>query len=243
MKKWRVPVWGCTHIYIYIYIYIYIRHRARACEARVWRDRSCRRLYGDLGLATLSWMDWSFTNIRATIPSPRLTAGFPSWPCNHFFGLQLRFKIWLLFKIRKSTQIRPASSQNPLPNPFKTAPKRHLILQTPNIKNNATLSRFCSFLTFPGPRKSSPNRCRNAFKISFVLDTLLEPYEIRFLMLKRLQNGSSNFPIFFKNRLKILTITVFDPKYLLEATKSLPRATQELPKSRPSALKRHTRAF
>ena len=48
---------------------------------------------------------------------------------------------------------------------------------------------------------------------------------------------------FFKNRLKNLTITVFDPKYLLEATKSLPRATQELPKSRPSALKRHTRAF
>ena len=38
--------------------------------------------------------------------------------------------------------------------------------------SRGTLPRFCLFLTFPGPRKSSQNRCRNAFKISFILEAL-----------------------------------------------------------------------
>ena len=50
-------------------------------------------------------------------------------------------------------------------------------------------------------------------------------------MLKRRQVGRPKFPIFFKNRPKILPITVFGPRCLLEASKSLPRASQELSQS------------
>ena len=103
-----------------------------------------------------------------------------------------------------------------------------------------------SFLTFPDPRKSSQNRCQNALKISLILDTLLEPQKIRFLMLKRRQDGPHKFPFFFKNRPKILALTVFGPRCLLEASQrpprpsqEPPRATQEPPKRRPRALKRH----
>ena len=48
---------------------------------------------------------------------------------------------------------------------------------------------------------------------------------------------------FFKNRLKILAMTVFGPRCLLEASKSLPRACREPPKSRPRALKKPSIAF
>ena len=113
-----------------------------------------------------------------------------------------------------------------------------------------------SFLTFPDPRKSSQNRCQNAFKISFILDTLLEPQKIRFLMLKRRQDGPPKFPIFLKNRQKILALTVLGPSCLLEASKRPPRPSQEPPratqeppraaqeprKRRPRALKRHPKA-
>ena len=116
------------------------------------------------------------------------------------------------------------------------------MLQPPKIKNNTTLPRFCSFLTFPDPRKLSQNRCKNAFKISFMLDTILESQKIRFLMLKRPQDGGPKFPIFFKNRPKMLAITVFGPRCLLEASKSLPRASQHPAKRRSRALKRHPRA-
>ena len=88
-----------------------------------------------------------------------------------------------------------------------------------------------SFLTFPDPRKSSQNRCQNALKISFILDTLLEPQKIRFLMLKRRQDGPPKFPIFFKNRPKILALTVFGPRCLLEASKKPPRLSQEPPRA------------
>ena len=93
-----------------------------------------------------------------------------------------------------------------------------------------------SFLTFTGLQKSSQNRCQNAFKIGFILDTLLEPPKIRFLMLKRRQDGSPKFRIFFKIRLKILAMTVFGQRCLLEASKSLPRASQEPPQSPQEAL-------
>ena len=61
-------------------------------------------------------------------------------------------------------------------------------------------------------------------------------------MLKRPQDGRPKFPIFFKNRPKMLAITVFGPRCLLEASKSLPRASREPPKSRSGTLKRHLRA-
>ena len=48
---------------------------------------------------------------------------------------------------------------------------------------------------------------------------------------------------FFKNRLKILAMTVFGLRCLLEASKSLTRASQEPPRSRPRALKRLSTAF
>ena len=44
--------------------------------------------------------------------------------------------------------------------------------------------------------------------------------------------------VFFKNRLKIVAMTVFGPRCLLEASKNLLRASQEPPKSRPRALER-----
>ena len=99
-----------------------------------------------------------------------------------------------------------------------------------------------SFLTFQALQKSSPNRCQNAFKISFVFDTLLEPQKIRFLMLKRRQDGSPKFPSFSKNHQKIVDMTVFGPRCLLEASKSLPRACPEPPKSLPRAVSEPSRS-
>ena len=105
-------------------------------------------------------------------------------------------------KRQEINENRPKSLQNQAPDPPETAPKRDLVLQTPKIKNNATLLRFCSFFTFPSLQKSSQNRCQNALKISFILETLLEPQKIRFLMLKRRQDGPSKFPFFCKNRVR-----------------------------------------
>ena len=99
----------------------------------------------------------------------------------------------LLSFIPKSSQNRPKSSQNPPQDPPKTAPKRRLMLETPKLKNNATLPRFCSFLTFQDLRKSSQNRCQNAFKIGlcWIPSWSLKKYE--FLMLKRHQDGPPKF--------------------------------------------------
>ena len=126
---------------------------------------------------------------------------------------------------------RPKSSQNPAPDLSKTAPKRCLMLQTPKIKNNATLHTKTSFLTFPDPRKWSRNRRKNALKIRFILDTLLEHQQIQFLMMKRRQDGSPKFVFFFENRPQILALTVFGPRCLLEASKKPPRPSQEPPRA------------
>ena len=56
-------------------------------------------------------------------------------------------------------------------------------------------------------------------------------------MLKRRQDGRPKFPIFFKNRVKIVAFTVLGARCLLEASKSLPRASREPPKSRSRTLK------
>ena len=93
-------------------------------------------------------------------------------------------------------------AQNPPKTLPKTLPKR---LQNSILSSNARNPQKMqpshtktSFLTFPGLQKSSQNRCQNAFKISFVFDTRLEPQKIWFLMLKRRQNGSPKSPIFLK---------------------------------------------
>ena len=74
-----------------------------------------------------------------------------------------------------------------------------------------------------------------------MLGTLLELSKIRFLMLKRRQDGRPNFPIFATIVCKTRGIRVFGRRYLLEASKSLPRASWEPPKSRSRARKRHPR--
>ena len=137
------------------------------------------------------------------------------------------------FQSPKSTKNRPKSLQNWSLNPSKTAQERHLILQTPKINNNATLLRFCSFLTFQDLRKSSQNRCQNALKISFILDTLLEPQKIRFLMLKRRQDGRPKFLFFFS---KIVQKFYLSRSLVQDASWKPPRACQEPPGSLPRAV-------
>ena len=187
---------------------------------------------------------WSFTNIRASIPDFRLPLEAPCVNLKPLFRVptsaskfDLSSKPWNPFN----------KAQNPPKTLPKTLPKR---LQNSILSSNARNPQKMqpshtktSFLTFPGLQKSSQNRCQNAFKISFVFDTRLEPQRIWFLMLKRRQDGSPKFPIFCQKRLKILARTVFGPRCLLKASKSLPRASQEPPKIRPRALKRLSTAF
>ena len=149
--------------------------RVRRCQRPTINDvddqRSNDQRFQRSTMPTI-YMGWSTIVIRADEPSSRLP---PRVSEITFSPSNFEFKIGLVLKALKSSQNRPKSSENPPPDPPETAPERRLILQTPKIKNNANLPRFCSFLTFPGPRKSSQNRCQNAFKISFILDTLLEP--------------------------------------------------------------------
>ena len=129
----------------------------------------------------------------------------------------------------------PNQAQNASKTLPQTLPKRiQNSISSYNARNPKKMQPFhtkTSFLTFPDPRKSSQNRCQNALKISFILDTLLEPQKIRFLMLKRRQDGPPKFPIFFKNRQKILALTVLGPRCLLEASKKPPRPSQEPPRA------------
>ena len=100
-----------------------------------------------------------------------------------------------------------------------------------------------SFLTFTGPRKSSQNRCENAFKISFMLDTLLEPPKIRFSMLKSSQDGPQKFPKFSKigkNRLPKPTVQHSDVGFAqhcrqnaIRRPKKCQKVSQTLPKTLP----------
>ena len=102
-----------------------------------------------------------------------------------------------------------------------------------------------SFLTFSCLRKSSQNRCQNPFIIGSILTALLETPKILIWMLKRRQDGPQKFHYFSKNPLKIATFPVFGSCCFLEASKSLPRASQEPAKRLPGgvqALRRHPRA-
>ena len=117
------------YIYIYILLILYIRHRARACEARVWRDRSCRRLNDSNGQQSM----------MPTMDGHSPILGLPDSPANYpfvcfeplFSASNFDFKLGRLFKAPKSTQNRPKSSENRPPDPPKTYPKQHLILQCP----------------------------------------------------------------------------------------------------------------
>ena len=142
------------------------------------------------------------------------------------------------------------------------------MLQPPKIKNNATLLRFCSFLTFPAFRKSSQNRCQNAFKISFILDTLLEPSKNRIFDGKKSPRWTHKFPFFLCRFKKSSKNASYDGLWskmplgsLQEPAKSLPgpsqepfkspqeapcclpRAVSEAPKSCPRAFKKLHAAF
>ena len=100
-----------------------------------------------------------------------------------------------------------------------------------------------SFLMFTGPPKSSQNRCENAFKIRFMLDTLLEPPKIRFSMLKSSQDGPQKFPKFSKigqNRLPKPTVQHSDVGFAqhcrqnaIRRPKKSQKVSQTLPKSLP----------
>ena len=94
-----------------------IRHRARACEARVWRDRFCRRLCGYLGLASMPWMDWSFINFRAARP---ICHNPPHVSETTFSASNFGFKIGRLSKPQNPAKIAQKAPKI-LP---KTPPKR-----------------------------------------------------------------------------------------------------------------------
>ena len=118
----------------------------------------------------------SFTTIRAARPM-----GHPPRPPLEAPLTSLE----PLFRVSTSNQKFAPSSKpwNPLnktQKPPKTLPKtppkrlQNSILSS-NARNPQKMQPSymkTSFLTFPGLQKSSQNRCQNAFKISFVFDTL-----------------------------------------------------------------------
>ena len=89
--------------------------------------------------------------------------------------------------------------------------------------------------------KSMPKRLQNQLYVGYPLGNLKNTI----FDVKTSPRWTTKIPVFFffKNRPKILAITVFGPRCLLEASKSIPRASREPPKSRSRALKRHPRAF
>ena len=192
---------------IYIYIYIYIRHRA---PSTAWRDSFFERSeYNDFNTqwSMIPTMDdhSSFTNLGP--PDPWVTRPPPP-PTPPLVTLKP------LFRVSTSNQNfdpfwKPWNLSNKTQNPPKTLPKTlPKRLQNSILSSNARNAQKMqpshtktSFLMFPGLQKSSQNRCQNAFKIGFILDALLEPQKIWFLMLKRCQDGSPNFPFFFFSKI------------------------------------------
>ena len=141
----------------------------------------------------LSMMDWSTINNWAA----RTTPGVPLTALEPLFRLPTSSSKFDSFP---NPQNPPNQAQNASKTLPQTLPKRiQNSISSYNARNPKKMQPFhtkTSFLTFPDPRKSSQNRCQNALKISFILDTLLEPQKIRFLMLKRRQDGRPKFPIF-----------------------------------------------
>ena len=86
--------------------------------------------------------------------------------------------------------------------------------------------------------KSMPKRLQNQLYVGYPLGTLKNTI----FDVKTSPRRTPKISIFFKNRPKNLAFTVFGPRCLLEASKNLPKAFQEPPKSRSRALKKHPRA-
>ena len=133
--------------------------------------------------------------------------------------------------------------QNSFPRPPQNPPKKHRILQPSKSSKIAPL--WYENLIFEVRRapKIVPKLDKKPSKNQLRLGSPLGTSKIRFWMLKSLQHGPPKIPKFFKNRRQVLTLRVFNPKCLLEASKSLPKASEEPPRSRSRALKRHQKAF
>ena len=176
-----------------------------------------------------------YTRLPITDPYPTpgrpLANPFSNPPPWHFF--QCFFQT---LKNRHTTPRKlPKSCPNPLQNPPKTVPKQRSSCKPRKSKKMQPFHTKTSFLTFTGLRKSSQNRCKNAFKISFMLDTLLEPPKIRFSMLKSSQDGPQKFPKFSKigqNRLPKPTVQHSDVGFAQHCRQNAIRR-QKTPKKSP----------
>ena len=136
--------------------------------------------------STMPMMDWSTISIKAARSDFHLP----------LLALEPRFRLpTSASKLDSfSKPQNPAKMVQKAPKTVpKTLPKRfqNSILSS-NARNPQQMQPSytkASFLTFTGLQKSSQNRCQNAFKIGFILDTLFKPQNIRFLNLTRLQDG------------------------------------------------------
>ena len=164
-------------------LYINIRHRARACEAR--SGRGCLPSEASSTISTskdpmppmpndsndgcsVPMLDASTFNIKAARP---------------YFHLPL-LTLEPLFRLPTSASNLDSFSnpQNPTfdaQNPPKTFPKRlpnsFFCSNARNVQKLYNYYAKTTFLLLQSLQKSFQNRCQNAFKISFILDTLLEP--------------------------------------------------------------------
>ena len=87
--------------------------------------------------------------------------------------------------------------------------------------------------------KSMPKRLQNRLYLGYPLGTLKNTI----FDVKTSPRWMPKILIFFQNRLRMLAITVFRPRCRFGASKSLPRASRDPPKSCSKALKKHPRAF
>ena len=170
---------------------------------------------------------------------PTMRIAFGTFLPRYFsFGLQLRAQNLTPFQAFTIHPKTPKKHPKPSPDHPKMAPKQHLILQCPKFEEKKTQPSHTkpSFLKFPSPWKLSQNQYPNAFRISFILDTLLESPKVRLLMLKRRQDGSPSFLNFMK--------IVEDLLYCYYGLWSkMPfRSLEEPPKSLPRGAKRPSRS-
>ena len=130
------------------------------------------------------------------------------------------------FRTLKIHQIRP---KIPSQNASKTA--SHLTM--PEILKNATLPYENLIFDVSRPSKivpkSMPKRFQNQLYLGYPLGTLKNTI----FDVKTSPRWTPKISVFFvfKNRQKILALTVFGPRCLLEASKRPPRPSQEPPRA------------
>ena len=178
-----IYIYRYIHLYIYIYIYIYIISLSLSPPPCPKHDMACffteRSESHDYNIQVIIQRSLTIPNAQDSFwVRPTYLPTTPSCLWNHFFGLQLRPRNLTLYKPPglKSTQNRPKSFPNP-----QNGSKTTCHLAIPKILKKCTppIRKF-HFLTFPSPQKSFQNRCQNAFKIGFILDTLLESQKYDF---------------------------------------------------------------